>query len=170
MNTRRALPWLVLAVGASLVPMLLGGLTWHGLPLYLPVFSLVGMVDGFGARRLWPWTPDFLIANYLPLVVLVAAVLTRLRRWAGPVMAGALGAMAAVDLVVAVDMLPPDLIGATISAGSQPDYIDGGPMTFAPYLAGAAAYGVAAVALVLGSRRPGRRTGNGSTSKMPRSR
>ncbi|MFI7033751.1 hypothetical protein ACIBK1_33975 [Microbispora rosea] len=87
-----------------------------------------------------------------------------------PVVAVALGAMAAVDLVVAVDMLPPDLIGATISAGSEPDYIDGGPMTFAPYLAGAAAYGVAAVALVLGSRRPETRAGNASTSRMPRSR
>ncbi|XVQ85102.1 hypothetical protein ACQP2K_40885 [Microbispora siamensis] len=170
-NARPTWPWLVLAVCASLVPGWLVGVTDHGLPGYLPIFSVVGMFDGFTARRLWPYGPDFLIAGCLPLLVLVAAALTRLRPWAGLVVAVALGAMAVVDLVVAIDRFPPALIvPADISAGSQPDFSYGGPVTFVPLLVGAVAYGVAAVALVLGSRNRGRRAGDGSTSKMPRSR
>lgn len=57
---------------------------------------------------------------------------------------------------------------ADISGGSQPDYSS--PGSFLPAPLTTIAYGVAAVALVLGSRNPGRRAGDGSTSRMPRSR
>ncbi|WP_432926516.1 hypothetical protein ACQPZZ_36115 [Microbispora sp. CA-135349] len=169
-KARRAWPWLVLAVCASLVPAGFVNLTWNGLPTYLPVFSVVAMVDGLAARRFWFWAPDLMVAGWLPLLVLVAALPIGPRRWAEPVVAVALGVMAAVDLVVAVDMLPPALITpAEISAGSQPDFTYEGPVTFVPFLVGAVAYAVAAVALVLGSRWPGRRAGGPGASRMPRS-
>ncbi|MEV4299635.1 hypothetical protein [Microbispora rosea] len=139
-----------------------------GIPDYQPLLSFLGLFIGVTARRFYGL--DIMIVWWLPMLVLVAAVFHRHLRKARWGVVALLGIMVVVNLVVAIDEFPRSVTVADISAGSQPDYIDGGPMTFAPYLAGAAAYGVAAVALVLGSRRTETRAGNASTSRMPRSR
>ncbi|TQS25436.1 hypothetical protein [Microbispora sp. KK1-11] len=102
------------------------------------------------------------------MLVLAAAVFHRHMRKARWGVAALLGVMAVVNLVVAIDEFPRSVTVADISAGSQPDYSS--PGILLPALLTTVAYGVAAVALVLGARDPGRRAGNGSTSRMPRSR
>ncbi|MGI5154361.1 hypothetical protein [Microbispora sp. CA-102843] len=164
-NTRRAWPWLVLAVLASAAPMGFPIATQGGDPGYQPILSFLGLFIGVAARRFFGL--DVVIAWYLPMLVLVAAVFHRHLRKARWVVVALLGVMAIVNLVVAIDEFPRAVTVAGISAGSQPDYLS--PGILLPALLTTAAYGVAAVALVLGSKNPGRRAGDASTSRMPRS-
>ncbi len=149
MSGRRAWPWLVLAMLAAAAPVVFPVATQSGDPGYQPVLSFLSLFIGVVARRFFGL--DIMIAWYLPMLVVAL-----------------LGVMAIVNLVVAIDEFPRSVIVADIGAGSQPDYVS--PGNLLPALLTTAAYGVAAVALVLGSRSPGRRAGDGSTSRMPRSR
>ncbi|MEU6430129.1 hypothetical protein ABZ860_29925 [Microbispora sp. NPDC046973] len=163
---RRAWPWLVLAMLAAAAPVGFPVATQSGDPGYQPVLSFLALFIGVVARRFFGL--DIMIAWYLPLLVVVAAVFHRHLRRARWGVVALLGVMAIVNLVVAIDEFPRSVIVADISAGSQPDWVS--PGNLLPALLTTAAYGVAAVALVLGSRSPGRRAGDGSTSRMPRSR
>ncbi|MEU7888447.1 hypothetical protein AB0B54_23345 [Microbispora bryophytorum] len=165
-SARRAWPWLVLAVLAAAAPMGLPIAGPGGFPGYQPLLSFLGLFIGVAARRFFGL--DIMIAWWLTMLVLVAAVFHRHLRKARWGVVALLGVLVVVNLVVAIDEFPRSVIVADISAGSQPDYSSPGRLL--PALLTTIAYGVAAVAFALGSRSPGRRTGNGSTSKMPRSR
>ncbi len=164
-TTRHVWPWLVLAVLATAAPMGFPVATQGGIPGYQPILSFLGLFIGVAARRFFGL--DILIAWSLPMLVLVTAVFHRHLRKARWGVVALLGVMVVVNLVVAIDEFPRSLAVADISAGSQPDYVS--PGILLPALLTTIAYGVATVALVLGSRDPGRRAGEGSTSRMPRS-
>ncbi|WP_169986394.1 hypothetical protein [Microbispora sp. H10836] len=165
-NVRQVWPWLVLAVSASAVPVILPVSAGGGHLGYQAILSFLGLFIGVAARPLYG--VDAMVAWYLPMLVLVVAVLHRHLRRTRWVVAALLGVMTVVNLVVAIDEFPHAVTVADISAGSQPDF--SGPGDFLPALLTTVAYGVAAVALVLGARNRGRRAGEESTSKMPRSR
>ncbi|GAB3150660.1 hypothetical protein GCM10027161_50060 [Microbispora hainanensis] len=150
---------------ATAAPMGFPVATQGGDPGYQPILSFLALFIGVAARRFFGL--DVMIAWWLPMLVLVTAVFRRhLRRVRWGVVA-LLGVMAVVNLVVAIDEFPRSAVMADISAGSQPDYSS--PGILLPALLTTAAYGVAAVALVLGSRRPETRAGDAGTSRMPRS-
>ncbi|MEV4455805.1 hypothetical protein [Microbispora sp. NPDC049633] len=129
---------------------------------YQAILSFLGLFIGVAARPFFG--VDAMVAWWLPMLVLLPAVFHRHLRRTRWVVAALLGVMTVVNLVVAIDEYP----HADVSAGSQPDF--SGPGDFLPALLTTVAYGVAAAALVLGSRDRGGRAGERSTSKMPRSR
>ncbi|MGW5262623.1 hypothetical protein ACWEQG_16740 [Microbispora sp. NPDC004025] len=118
---------------------------------YQAILSFLGLFIGVAARPFFG--VDAMVAWWLPMLVLLPAVFHRHLRRTRWVVAALLGVMTVVNLVVALDEYPHAVIVADMSAGSQPDF--SGPGDFLPALLTTVAYGVAAAALVLGSRDRG---------------
>ncbi|WP_248966205.1 hypothetical protein [Sphaerisporangium perillae] len=147
-TVRRAWPWLVLAVLASLVPWVRMAATESGGVDYIPLASFAAQFIGVGARSLFPL--DIFVAGGLPLLVALAALCRRWWRSAGMAVAVILGAMAIVNMALFLDLPPDEVAAADLSAGTQPDFYlsTGNSGAAIP----AIAYALAAIALVVGSR------------------